>query len=144
VALSAHPEATRWVPELHHNESGMDTDSVRCLRQVYVRAQDAHRIFCAVGEKDLAPELLARFKHETEEKERKRKDKAEAHLNTMVKIARDEDLTSQIGHDIFFDLVDHDKVPAIPPAPLPFHRDTPFPNAFPLNEYSGGAAAVHA
>jgi ubiquitin carboxyl-terminal hydrolase 7 len=94
----------------------MDADAVRCTSQVYVRAQDAHRILCAVGEKDLAPELLARFKHETEEKERKRKDKAEAHLNTMVKIARDEDLASQIGQDIFFDLVDHDKVPNFAPS----------------------------
>jgi ubiquitin carboxyl-terminal hydrolase 7 len=27
-----------------------------------------------------------------------------------VKIARDEDLSEQIGKDIYFDLVDHDKV----------------------------------
>jgi hypothetical protein len=42
--------------------------------------------------------------------ERKRKEKAEAHLYTMVKIARDADIKEQIGTDVFFDLIDHDKV----------------------------------
>ncbi|KAM7262238.1 hypothetical protein ACFE04_021315 [Oxalis oulophora] len=29
----------------------------------------------------------------------------------IIKVARDEDLTQQVGRDIYFDLVDHDKVP---------------------------------
>ncbi|CAI7883769.1 unnamed protein product [Closterium sp. NIES-54] len=45
-----------------------------------------------------------------EEKERKRKEKAEAHLFTIIKVSRDEDLFNQIGRDQFFDLVDHERV----------------------------------
>uniref|UniRef100_A0A7C9EEU4 Ubiquitinyl hydrolase 1 n=1 Tax=Opuntia streptacantha TaxID=393608 RepID=A0A7C9EEU4_OPUST len=51
-----------------------------------------------------------RLKREQEEKEHKKKEKAEAHLYTIIKVARDEDLAEQIGKDIYFDLVDHDKV----------------------------------
>ncbi|CAL5322104.1 unnamed protein product [Camellia sinensis] len=50
------------------------------------------------------------MKKEHEEKEQKRTEKAEAHLYTIMKVARDEDLLEQIGRDIYFDLVDHDKV----------------------------------
>ncbi|AET00385.1 uncharacterized protein [Medicago truncatula] len=35
---------------------------------------------------------------------------AETHLYTMIKVVRDEDLAEQIGNDIYFDLVDLDKV----------------------------------
>ncbi|KAG8376856.1 hypothetical protein BUALT_Bualt09G0107400 [Buddleja alternifolia] len=45
-----------------------------------------------------------------EEKEDKRRYKAQAHLYTIIKVARDEDLMEQIGKDIHFDLVDHDEV----------------------------------
>ncbi|KAK4581874.1 hypothetical protein RGQ29_025152 [Quercus rubra] len=51
-----------------------------------------------------------RLKKEQEEKEKKREYKAQAHLFTIIKVARDEDLTEQIGRDIYFDLVDHEKV----------------------------------
>ncbi|KAA8539051.1 hypothetical protein F0562_025743 [Nyssa sinensis] len=51
-----------------------------------------------------------RLKKEQEENEQKRKEKAEAHLYTIIKVARDEDLLEQIGRDIYFDLVDHEKV----------------------------------
>lgn len=37
---------------------------------VYVRASDFDRVLCATGEQQLAPELLQRFKHETDEKVR--------------------------------------------------------------------------
>ncbi|XP_060212567.1 ubiquitin C-terminal hydrolase 12-like isoform X2 [Lycium barbarum] len=45
-----------------------------------------------------------------EEKKQKGKEKQEACLCTMIKVARDEDLGEQIGKEIYFDLVDHDKV----------------------------------
>lgn len=45
-----------------------------------------------------------------EEKERKKKEKAEAHLYTMVRVAREQDMAKQIGTDIFFDLIEHEKV----------------------------------
>ncbi|TXG58064.1 hypothetical protein EZV62_015893 [Acer yangbiense] len=35
---------------------------------------------------------------------------AQAHLYRIIKVARDRDLAEQIGRDIYFDLVDHDKV----------------------------------
>ncbi|XP_078435308.1 ubiquitin C-terminal hydrolase 13-like isoform X2 [Wolffia australiana] len=77
---------------------------------VYIRDCDKEKIICNVDEKDIAEHLRARLKKEQEEKEHKKKEKAEAHLYTIIKVARDEDLMQQIGRDIYFDLVDHDKV----------------------------------
>ncbi|OMO88841.1 Peptidase C19, ubiquitin carboxyl-terminal hydrolase 2 [Corchorus capsularis] len=77
---------------------------------VYIRESDKDKIICNVDEKDIAEHLRIRLKKEQEEKEQKRKEKAEAHLYTVIKVARNEDLVEQIGKDIYFDLVDHDKV----------------------------------
>ncbi|GBG84805.1 hypothetical protein CBR_g39181 [Chara braunii] len=77
---------------------------------VYIRESDKDKIMCQVDERDIAEHLQIRLKKEQEEKERKRKEKAEAHLYTIVKVARDDDLREQIGKDIHFDLVDHEKV----------------------------------
>ncbi|XP_054790212.1 ubiquitin C-terminal hydrolase 12-like isoform X2 [Prosopis cineraria] len=77
---------------------------------VYIRESDRDKIICNVDEKDIAEHLRERLKKEQEEKEHKKKEKAEAHLYTIIKVARDEDLAEQIGRDIYFDLVDHDKV----------------------------------
>ncbi|XP_024396662.1 ubiquitin C-terminal hydrolase 13 [Physcomitrium patens] len=77
---------------------------------VYIRDSDKDKVICNVDEKDIAEHLQIRLKKEQGEKERKRKDKAEAHLYTVLKIARDEDLSNQIGKQQFFDLVDHDSV----------------------------------
>ncbi|CAL9758177.1 unnamed protein product [Musa acuminata subsp. burmannicoides] len=77
---------------------------------VYIRESDKEKIMCNVDEKDIAEHLRVRLKREQEEKEHKKKEKAEAHLYTIIKVARNEDLAEQIGREIFFDLVDHDKV----------------------------------
>ncbi|XP_024515070.1 ubiquitin carboxyl-terminal hydrolase 12 [Selaginella moellendorffii] len=77
---------------------------------VYIRESDKDKVICNVDVKDIAEHLQVRLKKEHEEKERKRKEKAEAHLYTVIKVAREEDLKTQIGKDIFFDLVDHEKV----------------------------------
>ncbi|KAL6199593.1 hypothetical protein ACLB2K_029377 [Fragaria x ananassa] len=77
---------------------------------VYIRETDKDKIICNVDEKDIAEHLRERLKKEQEEKEHKKKEKAEAHLYTIIKVARDENLLEQIGKDIYFDLVDHDKV----------------------------------
>ncbi|KAL4576689.1 hypothetical protein LXL04_012787 [Taraxacum kok-saghyz] len=77
---------------------------------VYIRESDKEKIICNVDEKDIAEHLRIRLKKEQEEKDQKRKEKAEAHLYTVIKVARDHDLRGQIGKDIYFDLVDHDKV----------------------------------
>ncbi|KAG6506098.1 hypothetical protein ZIOFF_031413 [Zingiber officinale] len=52
---------------------------------VYIRESDKEKIMCDVDEKDIAEHL---------------------------RVARNEDLIEQIGKDMFFDLVDHDKVRA--------------------------------
>jgi ubiquitin carboxyl-terminal hydrolase 7 len=77
---------------------------------VYIRETDKDKIICNVDEKDIAEHLRIRLKKEQEEKEQKRKEKAEAHLYTIIKVARDEDLFEQIGRELYFDLIDHDKV----------------------------------
>ncbi|XP_060169981.1 ubiquitin C-terminal hydrolase 13-like isoform X3 [Lycium barbarum] len=77
---------------------------------VYIRESDKEKIMCSVDEKDIAEHVRTRLKREQEGKEQKKKEKAEAHLYTIIKVARDEDLRQQIGKDIHFDLVDHDKV----------------------------------
>ncbi|XP_075081681.1 uncharacterized protein LOC107812671 [Nicotiana tabacum] len=59
----------------------------------------------------LAPHSIT-LKKEQEEKEKKRKEKVEDGLYTIIKVARDEDLAEQIGKEMYFDLVDHDKVHA--------------------------------
>ncbi|KAG8504011.1 hypothetical protein CXB51_002300 [Gossypium anomalum] len=77
---------------------------------VYIRESDKDKIICNVDEKDIAEHLKIRLKKEQEEEDDKRRYKAQAHLYTIIKVARDEDLLEQIGKDIYFDLVDHDKV----------------------------------
>ncbi|KAK8504388.1 hypothetical protein V6N13_025065 [Hibiscus sabdariffa] len=77
---------------------------------VYIRESDKDKIICDVDEKDIAEHLKIRLKKEQEEEEDKKRYKAQAHLYTIIKVARDEDLLEQIGRDIYFDLVDHDKV----------------------------------
>ncbi|XP_022747706.1 ubiquitin carboxyl-terminal hydrolase 12-like isoform X3 [Durio zibethinus] len=77
---------------------------------VYIRESDKDKIICNVDEKDIAEHLRIRLKKEQEEKEDKRRYKAQAHLYTIIKVASDEDVLEQIGKDIYFDLVDHDKV----------------------------------
>lgn len=58
---------------------------------------------------DLAAHVRERLEKELVDKERARKEKEESHLYTIIKVARDSDLRAQIGSDLFFDLVDHDK-----------------------------------
>eukprot|EP00898_Chlorokybus_atmophyticus_P001501 jgi/Chlat1/2351/Chrsp17S02617 len=77
---------------------------------VYIRDSDKDKVICPVTDKDIAEHLQIRLKKEHEEKERKRKEKSEAHLYTIIKVAQDSDLERQIGTDIFFDLIDHEKV----------------------------------
>eukprot|EP00249_Psilotum_nudum_P018816 c26973_g2_i1 orf=2-2626(-) len=77
---------------------------------VYIRESDKDKIICTADEADIAEHLQVRLKKEQEEKERKKKEKAEVHLYTIIKVACDDDLSSQLGKDIHFDLVDHDKV----------------------------------
>ncbi|XP_057980718.1 ubiquitin C-terminal hydrolase 12-like isoform X1 [Malania oleifera] len=102
--------------ELPHTNPGFNNSPFKFTKYsnaymlVYIRESDKEKIICNVDEKDIAEHLRIRLKKEQEEKEQKRKEKAEAHLYTIIKVARNEDLLEQIGKDIYFDLVDHDKV----------------------------------
>ncbi|KAI3856932.1 hypothetical protein MKX03_012340 [Papaver bracteatum] len=77
---------------------------------VYIRECNRDEIICNVDENDIAEHLRVRLKKEQEEKVLKKKEDAKALLYTTIKLARNEDLSEQIGRDIYFDLVDHDKV----------------------------------
>ncbi|KAF3611037.1 hypothetical protein DY000_02050863 [Brassica cretica] len=88
---------------------------------VYIRESEKDKIICNVDEKDIAEHLRVRLKKEKEEKEEKRKYKAQAHLFTTIKVARDEDITEQIGNNKYFDLVDHEKVKS-----FRIQKQTPF------------------
>jgi ubiquitin carboxyl-terminal hydrolase 7 len=63
---------------------------------------------------DITPDSAATaspvIQAEQQEKERKRKEKQEAHLYTVIRVARDADFAEQIGSTRHFDLVDHAKV----------------------------------
>ncbi|XP_009782385.1 ubiquitin C-terminal hydrolase 12 [Nicotiana tabacum] len=102
--------------ELPHANPGFNNSPFKFTKYsnaymlVYIRESDKEKIICNVDEKDIAEHLRVRLKKEQDEKEQKRKEKAEAHLYTIIKVARDEDLGEQIGKEIYFDLVDHDKV----------------------------------
>nr|GEX04170.1 ubiquitin carboxyl-terminal hydrolase 12-like isoform X2 [Tanacetum cinerariifolium] len=77
---------------------------------VYIRESDQENMMCNVDENDIAEHLRIRLKKEQEEMERKKKEREEAHLYRTIKVARDEDLKEQIGKDIYFDLVNFDRV----------------------------------
>ena len=64
---------------------------------------------------------MAVWQAEADEKERRKREKMEAHLYTILKVARDSDFRQQIGNNQFFDLVDHDKVYITHTRTLSFH-----------------------
>lgn len=77
---------------------------------VYVRESEWDSVMCQVVEEDISEHVRARLKLEEEEKLRRRKERSEAHMYIMVRIATDDDLKKQIGKTTFFDLVDFDLV----------------------------------
>ncbi|XP_042480218.1 ubiquitin C-terminal hydrolase 13-like [Macadamia integrifolia] len=81
---------------------------------VYIRESEKENLFFEVVKGDIAEHLIEGYfswNKELKEKERKKREKAEGHIYTSIKVARDEDLVEQIGRrGFYFDLVDHDKV----------------------------------
>ena len=75
---------------------------------VYVRESEWDSVMCAVTRDDIPAHVCARLAAEQAEKERRRREKAEAHLYTLVRVATDADLGAQIGRTRFFDLLDHE------------------------------------
>ena len=76
---------------------------------VYVRESEIPEINTEVTADDVAAHLRHTLELEQAEKARKRKERMEAHLYTVVRVATSHDLAAQIGTDRFFDLVDHEK-----------------------------------
>ena len=75
---------------------------------VYVRESAIPEINVEVSADDVAAHLRHTLEMEHEEKQRKKKERLEAHLYTVVRVATSADLVSQIGSDRFFDLVNHE------------------------------------
>ena len=71
---------------------------------------------CATGhavqvkESDIAEHVRQRLAKDKAEKERRRKEKMEAHLFINVRVATEDDMRKQIGTSVTFDLVDFEKV----------------------------------
>ena len=80
---------------------------------VYVRESAIAEINTDVTADDIAVHLRHTLELEQAEKARKKKERLEAHLYTVVHVATSSDLSSQIGSDRFFDLVNHEKVTSI-------------------------------
>ena len=76
---------------------------------VYVREDQIPEINCEVSADDVAAHLRHTLELEQEEKARKKKERMEAHLYTVVRVATSKDLAEQVGKERFFDLVDHEK-----------------------------------
>ena len=76
---------------------------------VYVRESEMDGIFRDVEKRDIAQHLQERFQREHEERERRMKEKAEAHLYSNVRVAMESDLREHTKTNVF-DLVNHDQV----------------------------------
>nr|CAB3478443.1 unnamed protein product [Digitaria exilis] len=102
--------------ELPNTNPGLNTTPIRFTKHsnaymlVYIRESDKEKIVCDLDEKDISEHLKVRLRKEQEEKEYKKKEKAEAHMFTALKVVRDSDLKEQIGRHVHFDLVDFDKI----------------------------------
>jgi ubiquitin carboxyl-terminal hydrolase 7 len=79
---------------------------------VYVRASEWDSVMCGVAEGDIPEHVRARLTAEAAARERQRRERAEAHLYALVRVATDADLKAQIGSARFFDLVDFSAVEA--------------------------------
>ena len=80
---------------------------------VYVRESAIPEINVEVTADDVAAHLRCQLEKEQEEKARKKKERLEAHLYTVVRLATHKELVAEIGNDRFFDLVTHEKVPTL-------------------------------
>ena len=80
---------------------------------VYVRESAIPEINIDVTADDVAAHLRHALEVEQAEKARKKKERLEAHLYTVVHVATSADLRTQIGSERFFDLVNHDNVASL-------------------------------
>uniref|UniRef100_A0A0D9V695 ubiquitinyl hydrolase 1 n=1 Tax=Leersia perrieri TaxID=77586 RepID=A0A0D9V695_9ORYZ len=102
--------------ELPHTNPGLNTTPLRFTKHsnaymlVYIRESDKEKVLCGLDENDIPEHLKTRLRKENEEREYKKKEKAEAHMFAALKVARDSDFAEQIGKHIYFDLVDYDNI----------------------------------
>jgi len=80
---------------------------------VYVRESAIPEINVEASSEDLPTHQRSILEREQEEKMRKKKEKQEAHLYTVARVATASDLRGEIGSNRFFDLVSHDEVEPI-------------------------------
>jgi len=80
---------------------------------VYVRESAIPEIDVNASADDIAQHLRRVLEKEQEEKARKKKERMEAHLYTVVRVATAADLSKEIGSDRFFDLVSHEQVASV-------------------------------
>jgi len=80
---------------------------------VYVRESAIPEINVDASAEDISPHLRRTLEKEQEEKMRKKKERLEAHLYTVVRVATNADLRAEIGSERFFDLVSHEKVASL-------------------------------
>uniref|UniRef100_A0A0D3EUJ2 ubiquitinyl hydrolase 1 n=1 Tax=Oryza barthii TaxID=65489 RepID=A0A0D3EUJ2_9ORYZ len=105
--------------ELPHTNPGLNTTPLRFTKHsnaymlVYIRESDREKVICNLDENDIPEHLKIRLRKENEEREYKKKEKAEAHMFTALKVARDSDFAEQIGKHIYFDLVDYDNIQSL-------------------------------
>ncbi|KAG8470588.1 hypothetical protein KFE25_009009 [Diacronema lutheri] len=78
---------------------------------VYIRDSAVRELDCEVTDADIVPHLRAQLQRELLDKQRKRKERNEAHLYTLVKVATNSDLAKQISDGRWFDLLDHEAAP---------------------------------
>ncbi|KAI3902003.1 hypothetical protein MKW92_032900 [Papaver armeniacum] len=64
---------------------------------VYIRESDKDKIMCEVDEKDIAEYLRIRLKKEQEEKDDKKKEKADAHLYTIIRLLEMRTCLNRLG-----------------------------------------------
>lgn len=76
---------------------------------VYIRKSEWDTIMCEVTEDDIEAHVRARLKAEQEALEMRKRERAEAHLYALVRVATDNDLKRTVGFKRYFDLVDFDK-----------------------------------
>ena len=77
---------------------------------VYVRESAIPEINVDVSADDVAAHLRHALEQEQAEKARKKKERMEAHLYTVVRVATAKDLAQQIGGERYFDLVSHEEI----------------------------------
>eukprot|EP00210_Caulerpa_lentillifera_P006772 g6471.t1 len=77
---------------------------------VYIRISDWDRIMCDAGKEDISEPIRKRLEAEQLEKERRQKEKKEAHLYVVIKLACEKHFAEQLGESYYFDLANFDAV----------------------------------